>query len=361
VQQSEAPVASLTRVTEPSAAAETEANAAGQGVVQGESLSVTRQPQAVVARQEEGGAPATPTADRAAPAGAAPATTTVAEKGEAIEEVSEAEAKATIPEDDVIKYYWAKRKGPRGRKWASGIHSQVDKIFWARFGLEEGYKLDPRKAKDKALVPQWFKVLVEVLMPVATGPSAEVPDLKEVTVTLAKASIKAGTAKKKQKALDVILSEVQASKMPNLSKCKPPTIKYDPTETNAGLTSCTYYPTTNVAKDIKVTIGDAFNSISFLYSTMRHEYVHVNQYLTDPKGTAGNPGMTEFVAYTWEIYHAHETGLIKEPEILKSRGQYLKTEGWDKMKWYEKILNLLTYWGAIKIIRDEIGDKTWTP
>jgi hypothetical protein len=73
VQQSDASLASPIRVTNPSEPVEAEANAAGQAVVQEESFSVTEQPQAAVARQVEGGAPATPgAAGRPEPAPAEP-------------------------------------------------------------------------------------------------------------------------------------------------------------------------------------------------------------------------------------------------------------------------------------------------
>lgn len=135
-------------------------------------------------------------------------------------------------------------------------------------------------------------------------PSTEVPDLTKGTVDQVRTAI---VNARLQKAIDLILTEVQDSKMPNLSKCQPPTIEYDTVELKAGHTSCVYYPDDNTVGSIRVTLGkQAFATVSYLYSTMMHEYEHVDQYLADPKGAATNPGMGDFISYTWEIYHAQE-------------------------------------------------------
>ena len=73
------------------------------------------------------------------------------------------------------------------------------------------------------------------VLPVKTGPSAEVPDLTEGIVVRVKAKIKAG---KKQEAINLIVSEIESSKFPRLSECNPPTIQYDASEPDTG---GTYY------------------------------------------------------------------------------------------------------------------------
>jgi hypothetical protein len=191
-------------------------------------------------------------------------------------------------------------------------------------------------------------------------PSEEVPDLTQGTVDKVRLAIINGRL---QDAIDLILAEVGDSKMPNLSQCQPPTMEYDPAaEGYAGRTSCAYYPEDNTVESIKVTLGKkAFDTTAYLYSTMMHEYQHVNQYLSDPRGTKEIPGMSDFIAYSWEIYHAGETGLINQPNKLTHRGSLLKTMGYDRMSPLEQEENIEVYQHAIKIIQDAIGDPSWQP
>jgi hypothetical protein len=190
-------------------------------------------------------------------------------------------------------------------------------------------------------------------------PSTEVPDLTKGTVDQVRTAI---VNVNLQKAIDLILAEVQDSKMPNLSQCQPPTIEYDAAFPYAGCTNCAYYPDDNTVGSIRVTVGKkAFATVSYLYSTMMHEYEHVNGYLTDPKSTRANPGMTEFIAYSWEIYHAQETGLINQPDKLTYRGSLMKTMGFDKMSALEQDENIEVYEHAVAIIQDAIGDPSWQP
>ncbi len=162
--------------------------------------------------------------------------------------------------------------------------------------------------------------------------------------------------------IDTILDEVKDTKMPELEHCVGKTIKYDPNMDEEGLTSYTYNPTTNTALSIKFTVGEkAFVSLSYLYSTMRHEYVHVCQVLKDPKKTDKRTGLTEFGAYSWEILHAHETGLRRDPQAMTDMGQRLKAQGWDMMNPNEQAANQATYTQAIDVIRKAIGNQTWNP
>ena len=189
--------------------------------------------------------------------------------------------------------------------------------------------------------------------------SAEVPDLTEGTVIKVKVKIKAG---KKQEAINLILTEVKNTKMPNLKKCEGKTITYSSSVSGEGVCQFTYDAKTNKATKIKVKIGDkAFSSVAWLYSSMMHEYQHVNQLLSDPKGTVGNVPMAEFGAYSWEIFHAHETGVMHNTAGLKDIGKRLKAQGWDPMTADEKKDNKTTYEKALKLIQTYIGDKTWKP
>jgi hypothetical protein len=193
------------------------------------------------------------------------------------------------------------------------------------------------------------------VLPVATGPSAEVPDLTELTVVKVKAKIKAG---KKQEAINLIVSEVEASKFPRLSECTSATMRYNPAEPETGDTSYLYDPNTNTASNIRITIGNAaFDSISWLHSTMSHEYKHAVQVLTDAKKWTEKDALSEFVAWSWEIFHAHETGVIKDVDKIKELGEGLKSEGWDEMSLFEKALNAITYIKALNIVKTATGGK----
>ena len=129
-----------------------------------------------------------------------------------------------------------------------------------------------------------------------------------------------------------------------------------------GLTSWKYWPRTNKVTAIWVQIGnEAFVNVAWLYSSMAHEYQHVNQALADPKTTEENEPMAEFSAYTWEAFHATETGVINDQLGMQDIGRRTKQQGWDKMTALEQEENQETYDGAIIIIQDAIGDPSWIP
>jgi len=191
-------------------------------------------------------------------------------------------------------------------------------------------------------------------------PSTEVPDLTKGTVDKVRLAIVNGRF---QDAIDLILAEAQATKMPNLSQCQPPTMEYYPAAGSwAGCTSCAYNPEDNTVAAIKVLLGKkAFASVAYLYSTMMHEYQHVEQRLVDPSGITDSYGMRDFMAYSWEIYHARETGLINQLDKLTHRGRLMRTMGFDKMTALEQDQNIEVYQEAIKIVQDAIGDPSWQP
>ena len=90
---------------------------------------------------------------------------------------------------------------------------------------------------------------------------------------------------------------------------------------------------------------------------MSHEYKHAVQMLTDPKKWHKKGPLSEFAAWSWEIFHAHETGVIKDPDKMKELGEGLKSEAWDQMKVLEKALNLVTYLMALSIVKRATGGK----
>jgi len=190
-------------------------------------------------------------------------------------------------------------------------------------------------------------------------PSTEVPALTERTVSAATNLIGEG---REQEAINTIVDEIGAAQMPNLAYCVPPRPTFKPDLDLDGVCSFEYDPNTNMARRIWVDIGDsAFRSVSFLYSTIMHEYQHVNQAIEDPKGTKENTPMSEFAAYSWEIIHAWQTGMRNHSDDLKEIGNLLYDLGWSKMTEEEQEANLIAYRNAVGFVRGFTGDGTWEP
>jgi hypothetical protein len=188
-----------------------------------------------------------------------------------------------------------------------------------------------------------------VALPVIPRQSSEVPDLTELTVTRVKMKIQAG---KKQEAIDLILEEVKAAKFSKLDQLVGQTIKYDKDEPDIGGLYYNYDPQTNKASNIGISIGDAaFSSVAWLYSTMGHEHQHAIQMVTDPKKWDAKEPLSEFVAWSWEILHAGETGVRNIPAKMKELGEGLKSEAWDQMSTLERMLNVITYNRALSIVK----------
>jgi hypothetical protein len=191
------------------------------------------------------------------------------------------------------------------------------------------------------------------------APSTEVPVLTRQTVDWAKRDIEDGA---KQEAIDLILSEVKSSRMPNLVKCEGKTMKYSGSVDGEGVCGFEYDPRTNRATKIWVHIGDdAFQNVSWLYSSMMHEYQHVNQIIADPRGAQENRPMAEFAAYTWEIFNAFSTGIRQDPAGMEDVATRLYEQAWSQMTGDEKRANQGIYNSAIGFVRGIIGDPSWNP
>jgi len=194
-----------------------------------------------------------------------------------------------------------------------------------------------------------------------TTPSWQVPDLSQWTFRLVEFWI---GEPQKQIAIDCILEEVKSTAFPNLAQCEDNTMTYDLTiAPDEGRTvPPTYDPVTHTTTRIRVLIGDtAFRSPLWLYTSMKHEYMHVNQLLASPGQHPGNIPMGEFEAYSWEILHCHETGVDMDAARMKDLGNRLKRLAWDLMTPAERQAKQATYDQAIQIIRDVTVDENWTP
>ena len=82
---------------------------------------------------------------------------------------------------------------------------------------------------------------------------------------------------------------------------------------------------------IKISLGpEAFSSPENLYSTFRHELVHVQEHETRPRSEIESRGIgvQEIYAYLWELEHQNETGLARRENWgLRADGTADRTKG----------------------------------
>jgi len=230
-----------------------------------------------------------------------------------------------------------------GLDFAAGHTPKVELAAPAGSALAD----DPKDAKDTA--------------PKDTDPSPEVPDLQQGEV----AAIQKVLASDRDEALRLLLKALQRINAADFSATDLTDNKLHsggPTRTKQGAAFeawlATYLDdvatkaskTTNKLtktevkkaiqdakppadkKDIKVTMGNGhFASVALLYSSVRHEFIHVQQlrkdYLTqispsvmpaglDPPASGSLGKDRELEAYLWEMEHLSNTGL-KDPGELK--------------------------------------------
>ena len=162
------------------------------------------------------------------------------------------------------------------------------------------------------------------ILAAAPKPSAKVPDLDEDVV---KAAEKAISSKDFQVAINILLKEAASINRVDLRMLDQQTMKFDPQLSQEGKTDDPVLDPTGNPIPSKVTIGPpAFKNVSWLYSTLLHEFVHVQQ--SQPikahmpvtvKGGAGDPSSTnakEVEAYAFEITNAAATGLKAMPNLI---------------------------------------------
>lgn len=204
---------------------------------------------------------------------------------------------------------------------------------------------------------------------IQTKPSTEVPDLDESVVNAINAALGSGD---KAKALSLLLEALAAKDPVKYDKAKlvggklhttsgssltqrgpkfqawleemlkkgPANIKTGDKAMQAYLDSLTP-PADKV--DIKVSIGNGFfNNVSHLYSTVMHEFIHVDQLRANPmkaimtsewpagfdKPSHGTEiGLREFEAYSWEEANLAQTGMDKHPDEMWNLFEQLRSHG----------------------------------
>ncbi len=145
-----------------------------------------------------------------------------------------------------------------------------------------------------------------------TDPSPEVPALITSTVQQVNAALRQGTAEARQQAVNLIVDALIAAGSIEAQRLENGRVIYQPgfapSGGGYGLTSLT--PGTGLPRPCRVRIGDsAVTSASILYSTIMHEYQHVNQFW---ENTPGSEAIHEIQAYLYEIEHMRQSGLSND-------------------------------------------------
>jgi hypothetical protein len=171
--------------------------------------------------------------------------------------------------------------------------------------------------------------------PYGTGPaSAQVPDLEEETVQKVKAAIAAGN---RQQAIDLIVRDAANSGAIDLDLIDRLTAIYDPNLSEEGRTQDPVRDREGRLQPAVVKIGPkAFDhGVPWLYSTIRHEYVHVQQGRPISESqpvrvhkTAADPRShgQEVEAYAYEILNADRTGVKASPSLIVELWNRLRLE-----------------------------------
>lgn len=156
-------------------------------------------------------------------------------------------------------------------------------------------------------------------------PSPKIPDMD---VDVVKSAEKAMASSKFQEAIDILLKEAVAINRVNLALLEGGTMKFDSTLKQEGEAQDPTRDSEGNAAPVKVLIGPpAFKQgVSWLYSTLLHEYTHVQQMQSfkanmpvTMRNMSSDPGQRnagEVEAYAFEITHATSTGLNTSPKLV---------------------------------------------
>jgi hypothetical protein len=135
----------------------------------------------------------------------------------------------------------------------------------------------------------------------------DVPGLSTATETTAKPLL-SGSASDKQKAVDAVVANMVKNGEFSLSKIKDKKVKYNSSTVGEGLTT-TSFPG-GKPSDSLLEVGDAaFASLGWLYSSILHEYKHVQQQQALKKVSDWDEDYAEVEAYAREIKKAKDTGV----------------------------------------------------
>ena len=117
------------------------------------------------------------------------------------------------------------------------------------------------------------------------------------------------TAVQRQAAIDALVAWARGQSSLGIDWTRVDSVSYDTAVGAQGSQTNADDPT-----HITVKLGPvAFSSVSNLYSTFRHELVHVQEHQTRPRSEvlARGQGVQEIYAYLWELEHQTESGLAR--------------------------------------------------
>jgi hypothetical protein len=177
----------------------------------------------------------------------------------------------------------------------------------------------------------------DVCAPIEAAPSAAVPSLDNRTWFLADRAIRAGDF---PTALTAVLDALTARGQINRSVADWTYVARSDEGEGQTIFAWIEDPVTHERRaraPVAVEIYDpAFTDVSWLFSSMMHEYVHVNQVLAGLPAEEFDPvtddqlpefeARDEVEAYLWEIEHALGTGVITDPARLRDLGERLSSE-----------------------------------
>jgi hypothetical protein len=200
--------------------------------------------------------------------------------------------------------------------------------------------------------------------------SPEVPDLDQGTVNIVKGCIKEGSKKAKQAAIVMILrSDEKRNTMPALYQTSYPvegsTMFYDEDlpHDHDGLFKATPKKDKEDEYVARVSIGDpAFKSVPWLYSTIMHEYFHLERWQRSPWAYhESGEGYQEFLAYASDIRNAGKTGTKKSKRLIRDLGARMEWEGFREMTKKQQHRKKDERDALIKIIANAIDDEDYEP
>jgi hypothetical protein len=208
-------------------------------------------------------------------------------------------------------------------------------------------RLAVRLAVGERLWPTAQRILTK-------APSETVPSLDEGTVFIADRHIR---LMRYQDALHVVVSALEASNVIDGRLCS---VTYVRDTQKDGETTTRYDvdPVTKrripAGRSEMLIYDPGFASVSWLFSTIMHEYVHVLQQqreftkaeFEDPEGTERE----EVEAYLWEIEHAVGTGLIASPQRMNDLGERL-TDHYEQLSRRSKARYAARYKAAQERVR----------
>jgi hypothetical protein len=191
-------------------------------------------------------------------------------------------------------------------------------------------------------------------------PSTGVPMLTEATAKLAKDNI---VAKNYAGALQVVVDELHTAGVIDTSKCA---IRYtERSDRGEGYTLTKYRKDPTTRREVPAGPSDvqiftpAFTSVSWLVSSVMHEYQHVlqTQRSSEPAefrepGQSEGREAREVEAYLWELEHAEETGVIASAPELKDLQDRLSDHYYQLSQLNQSLSTQYQerYWDAMKLV-----------